>query len=70
MKSVVDRFGEDVQVRQADSEHFIATVEVSVSPTFFSWVFTFAGGIIILSPGEIREEFKAMCGRMIDEHNS
>lgn len=57
MKSIVDRFGEDVQVRQADSEHFIATVEVSVSPTFFSWVFTFAGEIKILSPKSVADRY-------------
>ena len=57
MKSVVDRFGEDVQVRQADSGHFIATVEVSVSPTFFAWVFTFAGEIKILSPKSVADRY-------------
>jgi predicted DNA-binding transcriptional regulator YafY len=57
MKSVIDRFGEDVDTRTADSEHFIATAEVSVSPTFYAWVFTFANGMKILSPEQVKNEY-------------
>lgn len=57
MKSIVDRFGEAVAVRLADSERFIATVEVSVSPTFFAWVFTFGGEIKILSPKSVADRY-------------
>ncbi len=34
MKAIIDRFGADVPTRIADCAHFIATVEVSVSPPF------------------------------------
>ena len=47
MKTIVDRFGEEVQTRRADAERFIATVDVSVSSTFYSWVFTYVGKIKI-----------------------
>ena len=66
----VDQFGSDLLITETGETHFTCNVNATVSPTFYSWVFTFAGGIVILSPGEIRDEFKAMCGRMIDEHNS
>lgn len=42
MKAVIDQFGEDIMTRRLDSSHFIVTVKVSVSPTFFAWVFTYA----------------------------
>ena len=43
MKYVIDHFGEDVHTRVTDEKHFLATMEVSVSPNFFSWIFRFAG---------------------------
>lgn len=60
MKSVVDRFGTKVQTRITDCGHFIATVDVSVSPTFFAWVFSFGGKMKILAPIEIRNEYIQM----------
>ena len=60
MSSVIDRFGEDVQIASVDSEHFAATVEVAPSPPFFAWVFTFAGSIRIINPPEMVEKFREM----------
>ena len=60
MKTIIDRFGEDVETRPFDNTSFIAVVEVSVSPTFYSWVFTFGGKIKIAEPTEIKEEYKKM----------
>lgn len=57
MKVIVDRFGEDVQTRTFDCRHFVATVEVSVSPTFYAWVFTYGGRIKILSPEAVKQEY-------------
>lgn len=41
-----------------DPERFIATVDVSVSSTFYSWVFTYAGRIKIVSPASVVEDYK------------
>lgn len=57
MKSVIDRFGEGVRTRRLDCGHFIATAEVSVSPTFYAWVFTFDGKIEILSPAFVKQAY-------------
>ena len=43
MKYVIDRFGEDVETKLIDEDHFVATVKVSLSPNFYAWVFRFAG---------------------------
>lgn len=66
MKAVVDRFGETVSTKKLDSAHFSAEVEVFVSSTFFSWVFTYAGKMKIISPKEVSDEYNerlkvAMC---------
>lgn len=58
MKSIVDRFGDKVETQAADCGHFKATVKVSASPTFFAWIFTYAGKIKILSPQKVVDEYK------------
>lgn len=60
MRVIVDRFGENVHTEVLDKEHFLATVDVSVSPTFFGWVFQFADEIQIISPPEIAHEYVEM----------
>lgn len=60
MRSVIDRFGENVQTKTVDEQHFRATVEVAPSPPFFSWVFTFSGKIRIVSPAAVLEEMRDM----------
>lgn len=60
MKTIIDRFGEEVETRPYDENSFIAITTVSVSPTFYSWIFTFGGRIKIIEPLEIKEEYKRM----------
>jgi predicted DNA-binding transcriptional regulator YafY len=60
MRSVIDRFGEDVRTEIVDSNCFQAFVEVAPSPPFFAWVFTFAGKIRILGPDNVLEEMRQM----------
>ena len=50
MNSVLDHFGENAKTRPLDDTHFLLTAEVSLSPTFFAWVFQFGGKIQIQSP--------------------
>lgn len=58
MNTIVDRFGDDVVTRKIDDHHFIADVEVFVSPTFFSWIFAYGGTIAIASPQDVMNEYK------------
>lgn len=60
MKQVIDRFGENVKTNIVDSNHFLASVRVSLSPTFYAWVFSFAGKMKIKNPQEATEGFKKM----------
>lgn len=60
MNYVVDRFGDDFFSERADNDHFFAKVEVSVSQTFFAWVFQFAGDMKIVSPQSVVEKYKTM----------
>ena len=57
MRSVIDKIGEDIRVEVLDDEHFIASVQVQTSRTFYAWVFTFGGEIEILEPAAVREAY-------------
>lgn len=68
MKYVVDRFGEGVNTARAKDKPgaFIATVDVALSPTFYSWVFQFGGDIKILSPKKAVNEIQEMAESVIE----
>ena len=59
MGTVIDHFGTKVKPIHLDDEHFTIDVEVSISPTFFAWVFEFGGKIRILSPAQIANLYQA-----------
>lgn len=57
MKSIIDRFGEKVKTNVYDDEHFTATVDVSVSNTFFGWIVGFGGRIEIIAPDDVKKQY-------------
>lgn len=60
MKYIIDRFGIDVDTEIKTEETFTVRTPVKLSPTFFGWVFQFAGGIKIVGPEEAVEEYEKM----------
>lgn len=55
---VIDRFGRDTIIVASDENHFTVRVDVAVSPQFFAWVFGFGTAVEILSPENVREDYK------------
>ena len=49
-KYIVDRFGTKIETKQTSDDYFITTVEVSLSPPFYAWVFQFGGKVKICGP--------------------
>ncbi|MBE6763212.1 MAG: WYL domain-containing protein [Ruminococcaceae bacterium] len=60
MRVIIDRFGDDVQTAIVDEQHFKATAPVSLSPTFYGWVFEFGGKIRITAPFEAKDAYRNM----------
>ena len=58
--SIIDRFGENINITEAATENFKITVNVATSLIFYSWIFGFGGKVIILGPDAVREEYVAM----------
>lgn len=60
MNSVIDHFGEQARTKPVDDTHFLLTAEVSLSPTFFAWVFQFGRRIQIVAPNKVLMAYKRL----------
>lgn len=65
--AVIDRFGKDISIIPK-GDRLRTSVRVMVSPTFFSWVFSFGGGISIASPEKVRDKYRARLETMLKEY--
>lgn len=55
---MIDTFGTEVALRPDGKHHFIARAEVVVSSQFFGWLAGLGARVEILSPDEVKEEYK------------
>ena len=58
-------FGTKVKTSPVDKDHFQFDAEVSVSPTFFSWIFEFGGMIKIIGPENVKEKYSEMVQQVL-----
>lgn len=65
---VLDRFGDSISMRPEDADHFSVTVEVEVSPTFFSWIFMFGTKAYLTSPLGVVREFAEMTRQVAESY--
>ena len=56
LDQVIDRFGDQIDIHTKGT-HFTVTVPVSLSTTFYAWVFQYVGKMSILAPEHVRESF-------------
>lgn len=61
-----DRFGSELMVQPLDEGYFAVNVTVAVSPQFFSWVFGLGGGVQILEPHDVRQQFQQQLKQLIE----
>ena len=63
---VYDKFGESTKMIRVNENTCIATVKIQESPTFWGWLFQFAGQMKILSPDGLAKEYirraELVCG--------
>lgn len=64
-KYIVDRFGAKLGTEQISDDFFTVTVEVSLSPPFYAWVFQFDGEIRILEPEMAVNKIKDMAMEIV-----
>ena len=63
--AVYDKFGETVKMMPSGESRIVATVKVRISPTFWGWLFQFAGVMKILSPVTLVEEYKHFAQKIL-----
>ena len=75
MDQVIDRFREDVEVKDLEVKtvkgkrtgSFTVTVPVNLSTTFYAWVFTYVGQMKILGPEKVRKEYEGYLRQALKE---
>ena len=68
--SIIDRFGENIEITEAATENFKITVNVATSHIFYSWIFGFGGKVKILGPDAVREEYVSMLDKARESASS
>ena len=58
LDNVMDKFGTDVTLHKVDDNHFSVSREVSMSPTFYAWMFQFGEKAKIEAPDTLIEAYK------------
>ena len=66
---IIDTFGTEVALRKDGDTHFIARAEVVVSPQFFGWLAGLGARVEILSPNEVRDEYKSYLTNIISRYD-
>ena len=65
MKSVIDKFGENIKTERVSDEQFKAVVNVSTSKTFYAWCFRFAEQMKIVGPENVKNTYIEMARSVI-----
>lgn len=63
--AVIDRFGLDTVMVPFDDKSFTVSVSVAVSPPFFGWLFAFGRSAEIISPQEVKNEYRRRIEEMM-----
>jgi len=67
MNVFLDHFGMDAETSPQRDGTFLARVSVSVSPLFYRWVFSTGGDIRIVAPEKVREGYRTLLVRSLEE---
>ena len=69
INAVIDRFGKDIPIQaDPDGAHFTVHVSVNVQKPFYGWLFGFGSDAEILSPPEVRAEYREILRDVLDLH--
>lgn len=55
---IQDKFGENIHITPKTENLFSTQVDIQISPTFFGWLFQFAGEMQISSPYTIKKQYE------------
>ena len=67
LDQVIDRFGDGIELKNIRAGSFTVTVPVSLSTTFYAWVFQYVGKMTIRKPDYVREEYAAYLQKALED---
>lgn len=67
MNNIIDRFGDDFIFNRADDTHFLATVHVNASDTFWGWLFEYAGRMKVEEPEDAKQLYRDRLEKALKE---
>lgn len=67
LDQVMDKFGEQTEIKNIQKDTFDITVPISISGTFYAWVFQFVGEMNIISPGHVKDAYAEYLQEAIDD---
>lgn len=65
---LLDRFGRDIMILAKDEEHSVTRVSVNVSSQFFGWLSALGNEVRILSPENVRKEYRDFLRRALENY--
>ena len=54
---VIDRFGKTIKCIPVSDQAFKTTIRASIGPTFFGWLFQYAGKMTLAGPQEVVDQY-------------
>ena len=64
---VVDQFGEKLEIFNRRENQLDIRVTVHLSPTFYAWLFQYAGEMTVIAPEPVREEYARILEMALDD---
>lgn len=64
---VLDRFGKETDIRKCDEDGFTVRIKAVVSGQFYGWLAGLGSGVRVVSPVEIKENYKQYLRDIIDK---
>lgn len=65
---IIDRFGQEVNLRKIDEEHFTVNIKIAVSSQFLAWVMALGDQVKITAPEEVVERMRTEIGRLAGQY--
>ena len=65
---LIDRFGKDIPIIEADPDHFRTYVDVEVSDQFLGWIIALGDGIRISGPPQVIDQMKRITKRLQEQY--
>lgn len=66
---MLDRFGTQIAVRPEGTDEIVVRAEIEVSPQFFGWLTGMGADVGIVSPADIREEYRNFLEKILRKYD-